>query len=431
MAAAGRGLIKAIGMALALGLAAPVVAQSTDQPIDVTAAPPPSEGSVGPAQLRDFDLRGTRTRPAAPPAAPATVQPAPATSQASPPAGLRADEVPAERPAASSQRTTGAAPQVEAPTATSASAALPTLPQAAGTDVSTAPPSAYTPETPILPSDSTGGLPWMWIAALIALLAGGAFLFWSRQQRGGGYADPGRMAFAGGHAFDLSGDTAAPEAPPRPVPQPRPDPVPPSPGPVARGPVPAPQPAPAPAARPQPADDGLIVSRALKPQLAVVMVPDRAIVTPSEVMIQFDITVHNSGSAPARDVLIEAMMVTAYARQDEDIARFFAAPRGEGDRIAGIAPLGRINLKTAVRLPIDQVHQFEAGGRQLFVPLVAVNILYRSSGGTEYQDSASFLVGRGGDRDEKLAPFRIDIGPRIFRGLSARPHSNGLSKAAA
>jgi len=96
--------------------------------------------------------------------------------------------------------------------------------------------------------------------------------------------------------------------------------------------------------------------------------------------------------------------------------------------MAAIAPLGKIALKSAVRLPIDQLHSFEVEGRTLFVPLVAFNILFRS-GADEGQASASFLVGRGSDADEKLAPFRLDLGPRIFRGLSARPHSMGLSRA--
>jgi hypothetical protein len=29
---------------------------------------------------------------------------------------------------------------------------------------------------------------------------------------------------------------------------------------------------------------------------------------------------------------------------------------------------------------------------------------------------------------EKLAPFRLDLGPRIFRGLAARMHSVALRK---
>ena len=150
--------------------------------------------------------------------------------------------------------------------------------------------------------------------------------------------------------------------------------------------------------------------------------------TPTDAVLQFDILVTNSGSAPARDVLIEAKMFAAHAGQDQEIAAFFHQPEGAGDRIPGIAPLGKLSLKSAVRMPIEQLHSFEANGRKLFVPLVGFNVLFRSGGG-EGQASASFLVGRGDEEAEKLAPFRLDLGPRIFRGLSARSHSLGLQPA--
>jgi len=195
--------------------------------------------------------------------------------------------------------------------------------------------------------------------------------------------------------------------------RPRPDPAPPRAAPVP------------PAARkPVPADDGLIVSTRLKPELAIYFQPDRAVVTETDVMLQFDVVVTNSGSAPARDVLVEARMVSAHAGQDAEIGAFFQQPVGKGDRIAAIQPLGRISLKSSVRLPLSQIHHFTVEGRTLFVPLVAFNILYSGNS----QTSASFLVGRGTDADEKLAPFRLDLGPRIFRGLSSRPHSMGLSR---
>ena len=157
-------------------------------------------------------------------------------------------------------------------------------------------------------------------------------------------------------------------------------------------------------------------------------VPDRLIVTGSDVALQFDVIIANSGSAPARDVLVEARMFTAHAAQDRDIAAFFQKPVGTGDRIPAIVPLGKLSLKSAVRMPMDQLHSFEMQGRKLFVPLVGFNILFRSNGDDD-QVSASFLVGRGDEQAEKLAPFRLDLGPRVFRGLAARAHSMGLQAA--
>jgi len=174
-------------------------------------------------------------------------------------------------------------------------------------------------------------------------------------------------------------------------------------------------------------DDSLVKSTALKPELNFQFVPDRAVITEREVLLQFDVVLTNSGAAPARDVLIEAKLVPAHAGQDREIAAFFQQPEATGDRMAGIPPFGKVSLMSAVRLPLEQLHSFQVEGRTLFVPLVAFNILFRGGGG-EGQASASYLVGRGTDADEKLAPFRLDLGPRIFRGLSARPHSMGLAR---
>ena len=408
--------------ALALVIANPASAQNADAPVDVTAAPPPSAETVGPAQLRDFSLEGTVTRPADRSAT---------TTQATPSTQSRTT---APGPATPTPDSAATNTRRASPSLPSLSDLSPTAPPGnpigipTGTDSVTPAPEGV--ETGPVPSPSFGesgtsdspaasgdGLPWSWIAALLALIGGGAFLAWNRRGRRGRYGDPGRMAFAG-----LVPD-AGPEAAPLPPVRPRPDSVPPRSIPTPAGPTAA---APKPP-KPAPADDGLIVSTRLKPQLAIHFQPDRAVVTETDVMLQFDVVISNSGSAPARDVLVEACMVCAHAGQDAEIGRFFQQPIGKGDRIAAIQPLGRISLKSAVRLPIAQLHSFTVEGRTLFVPLVAFNILYSG----DAQTSASFLVGRGTETDEKLAPFRLDLGPRIFRGLSARSHSLGLNQKVA
>jgi hypothetical protein len=86
--------------------------------------------------------------------------------------------------------------------------------------------------------------------------------------------------------------------------------------------------------------------------------------------------------------------------------------------------LKRVALKSAVSLTLDQMRQFEVAGKRIFVPLIGFNALYRWSGG-DGQTSASYLVGRD-TQSEKLAPLRLDLGPRIFRGLGARQHNIGV-----
>ena len=167
-----------------------------------------------------------------------------------------------------------------------------------------------------------------------------------------------------------------------------------------------------------------VVSTNLRPWLEIEFTPGRCVVEEDKATIQFDVTVFNSGSAPARDVLIEASMFNAGPTQDNEIGAFFAHPVAKGDRIPAIAPLKRVAMKSAVSLTLDEMRQFEVAGKRIFVPLIGFNALYRWSGG-DGQTSASYLVGRD-TQSEKLAPLRLDLGPRIFRGLGARQHNIGV-----
>lgn len=421
MAAHCRIRTKAFGAALvvAVGLSAPAAAQESQQPVDVTAAPPPNSNTVGPSQLRDFSLGGRPTRPTpAPSTTPTETAPPPAAS-AQTPTGNRTEPVRAgsasAQPTADRSAQQESAPQDSTPAAAVAgpSRELPLDVVTPGNQADTASvalPEALAP-TPTESSVPENVSPWPWLAALFAALGAGAFWWWSRRRRESRYSDPGRVAFAGaGAEVDT---TPPPKAQPRVVPTPS-------------QPMPS-QPAPVAASKPKPKSDGLITSSALKPVLELRFAPDRMVITDREVIVQFDLVIANVGSASARNILVEGLLVCAGPTQDQEIAQFFRHPRGTGDRIPGIAAMDSLTLKSAVRLPIDSLNSFEAGGRTLFVPLVAFNILY---GATDQQVSASFLVGRGKDGDEKLAPFRIDMGPRIFRGLSSRPHSSGLSVAA-
>ncbi|HUG45453.1 MAG TPA: hypothetical protein VMK31_02930, partial [Sphingomicrobium sp.] len=116
--------------------------------------------------------------------------------------------------------------------------------------------------------------------------------------------------------------------------------------------------------------------------------------------------------------LVEGALFNAGAQQDQQIQRFFDNPVAKGDRIAVIPPLKRASVETAVFLQREMVRPIEMEGRSLFVPLVGFNVLY-SWGQAEGQSSASYLVGKK-TKSEKLAPFRLDLGRRIFRDLAAR-----------
>jgi hypothetical protein len=403
-------------VALALGLAAPAIAQ--DQAGDTSPAPPTialpapsSEDAVGPAQLKDFSINGTVTRRADTPQ-PAATQPAtrPTTVEAAPPPAqpaasiTRNVEARADRAAAQSS---GNSVPSQTPNATAAGSSFGFTPSAPTESQTASFGGALAPATtPIVDTTSTEGnlfSHWPWLLALAAAL--GAALWYFRRQRPG-YA----LAGAGGDAsaFDFSPPPARPQ-PPKPA-------------------SPRPAPAPRPELR-QPVSGGVttklapaqgIVSTRLRPWLEIEFDPQAAIIDAEKASIQFEIVIFNSGSAPARDVLVEAALFNAGTDQDQVLSNFFGRQLGQSDGTT-IPPLQRMSFRSIVTLPRDQLRLFEVEGRTLFVPVVGFNVHYRFSNGAG-QSSTSYIVGRN-NAGEKMAPFRVEQGSKTYRGLATREHS--------
>jgi hypothetical protein len=406
-----------LGVAIAaagLGLGpVPALAQSAPE----TTTNTPTANSIGPRELQNFNLQGTVTRSAEQPAA--TNEPAPSPPRASTGASSAAQSN--DRPSAPSAPTPGtqavAKSAIGAPSigsngpaktdrataqiepSSSVTVDLPPLDASpvASSSRSYSPASSNgarfepEPETPasLASQQSVPLLPWL--LAAVALGVGGAFLLWRNR---------GRHAFAGGPEVDLY---LSPEPPPAPRPRPAATPV----------------PAAALAPRAAPAMPMGIVSTRLRPWIELGFKPLRCVLDEAKLTFEFELELFNSGSSTARDVLIEATLSNAGPTQERDIATFFAKPVGQGQRIAAIPPLQRMSLRTEVAAPRSALQLFEVAGRQVVVPLISFNALYRW-GSSEGQTSISLLLGRE-TQSEKLAPFRIDLGPRIFRGLGSRP----------
>ena len=358
---------------------APAIAQD---PLAPTTNAPASD-AIGPREVENFSLNGTVTRAAETP--PATAAPAPTPDRATAPdvaTRLPADG-PARSPAASSRSTEPTRPDPSVSVSLPPAEALSDAPSATPVDAPAANPGLETPAT--LPSEGGSILPWL--LALIVIGAGAGYYFW-RQRSTHSYAAAGAVS-----------RFVPPEPAPSLQPQQR---------------APGPQPAAS-------AASGAVVSTRLRPWLDIEFAPSRCVVEEDKATIDFDVVITNTGNTPARDVLIEASLFNAGPSQDQEIGGFFEHPVAKGDRIPAIPPMRKVAVKSAVSLTRAQMRQFEVAGRSLFVPLIGFNALYRWSGG-DGQTSASYLLGRD-TKSEKMAPFRLDLGPRIFRGLGAREHS--------
>ena len=392
-------------LAAALAFASvPAPAQDAGQAATNT----PATDAIGPRELQNFNLNGTVTTPAEPqPAARAPTQSSnsstkPTASRAASPRAASPTAQVEKQPVAQPEtqvaaRATEDPPRASAPSS-SVTVALPKLRDdlSRGGSVTATPvaaPSFADPEPAgtLAPERKLSFLPWL--LAAIALGAGGAFLFYRRKHA--------QEAFAGGPQVDafLAPEPAAP--------------------------TPAPEPVPVPPARPPSSIPGLVSTR-LRPWIDFGFQPLRCIVEDHQITVEFELELMNSGNGPARAVLVEATMFNAGPKQDSEIESFFAHPVGEGDRIPLIEPLKRMVLRPKVVIAREHVQEYEVAGRKVFVPLIAFNALYLWSGG-EGQSSISYLIGRD-TKGEKMAPIRLDLGSRVFRGLGARAMPTGVRK---
>lgn len=357
----------------------------------------PDNGTVGAPELRGFRLPGTRVVPA--PATDAVVPPA-----ATPPAAERTPGPPAattsrqnasqaERPVA---RTATPAPVPVATSPAPLSQDSSTLPEARPSSPVAAPPQADAlPEVsvPISPSIavdqpldapddlSSGGTWWPALAGGLALLLG--FFFLQRRRR---------AAFA--VAEPVLARTSVPDAQ-------EPD------APVRRRVF----------VEPKEEDE------ALRPAMEIDFAPERMVATALQAAVHFDLTVRNTGNGPARNVRIEARMFNASAQQGQEIGLFLAAP-APIDTAGSVTfqPGQSAQMRSSVVMPKESVREIRIDGRPLFIPTVAIKIVYQWGRGRSDQVHKTYLIGIENQRSpEKMGPFRLDMGPRIYRSVGGRP----------
>lgn len=390
---------------LVLGPAA-VLAQNVPPPAgESTGNQVNSSDQVGPRALENFNLPGKVTRRGETQPTPPAQRPPPVTRPTRP-APTTTAPTSTPQPRTEPKVTPPIAAKEKArPTRTEAVTKSQSDPIGRAQPESTGPSvTVKLPPVSDFPTDSSGvaapaaassgapsnGVPLPWLLASVLLLGGAGWYFWSGRRRS--------VAFAG------AAESAAYRQP-----EPMPDPPKVEPAIVSRREVPVQAPR---------ADPVGLVSTRMRPRLEIAFRPTSCRIDDNEVAFEFELGLFNSGSVPARAILVEAQYFNAGDDQSQQIERFFANPIGEGGRAVSLAPLKNLVVRTKVVTPRSQIREYEAGGRRVFVPLIGFNALYRWSSG-EGQTSVSYMLGRSTQTD-KLAPFRLDQIGREFRDLDGR-----------
>jgi hypothetical protein len=222
-------------------------------------------------------------------------------------------------------------------------------------------------------------------------------------------------------------EPAAPPMRPPPLAEPSPRPAMAQPTPAAR-PVPQSE-RPTPQPRAFANNDGTIGIQ-IRPWLQLEFRPDRAAATPTEAAVQYELIVNNVGNAIAKNIRIEARMFNAGSDQDREIKAFFASPTandGRNSRVLAIPPRKGARVRNVVAMSKQDMREITVEGRRLFIPMVAFNVIYEWGDGKSGQTSMSYLVGREpGTPSQKMGPFRLDQGPRVYRSVGQRPSQTAV-----
>ncbi len=200
--------------------------------------------------------------------------------------------------------------------------------------------------------------------------------------------------------------------------------------PPAAAPAPVPDEAPAPAAapamlaRPAPAP---VAPAAGEPRawLAFTLRPRRAGLNLLTATLDAEIRVRNEGDAAAEDIRLDLALLSARAGQEAELGERFAAPvlRPAVPPFA-LAPGEERTVTALATLPRGAINVLGLEGREMFVPVAAVNLRYATAG-TSAQTAQAFAIGIERAGAAKLAPFRLDA-PRMHEAVAARPHALAL-----
>ncbi len=163
-------------------------------------------------------------------------------------------------------------------------------------------------------------------------------------------------------------------------------------------------------------------------RLSVELRPLRAGLNLLSATAECQIVVTNTGVEPASGIRIHASLLTAHAGQDADLAAINAAPvtRPATAPFALAAGESRV-VRTVSAIPRDAIHGMTAANRPMFVPIVAVNILYDSGDGPA-QNARAWAIGVERVDSAKLAPFWLDAPARMYDNIAARPHAVAVDR---
>jgi hypothetical protein len=146
-----------------------------------------------------------------------------------------------------------------------------------------------------------------------------------------------------------------------------------------------------------------------RPWLEFLMRPVRAGTSQDETIVQFELTVGNTGTVGAKDVRISTWMFAG--NEGSDMERSLITPP------AG-ATVSEVDIEAGDGTRVDGEISMPKSARDTVLPVVHADARYRLPDGTEGRTSASFSVGL--PDGDGISPFQLDRATGLIETVEAR-----------
>jgi hypothetical protein len=171
-------------------------------------------------------------------------------------------------------------------------------------------------------------------------------------------------------------------------------------------------------------DDRTAMARA---RLEIALAPRRAGTNLTGAAVEYDLVVRNGGAAAATGVRLDVRLLSAGAQQDALVSALFAAPIDRSiTSVFDLPPGAEVQLGGMGILPREMVVAMTIEGRELFVPVMTVNLTYDWDGGSG-QTARSFVIGVDRGADARLGAFRLDTS-RMFDQVGALEYTVAVDR---
>jgi hypothetical protein len=154
------------------------------------------------------------------------------------------------------------------------------------------------------------------------------------------------------------------------------------------------------------------------PAITIDFQPRSANATLFNAVLGFELTLSNDGSEDLVDVRISGSMVQAEGHGPREPMPDALSPLHE---LETLRTGGAETISSEFRVPLASIRPIQFGSQALFVPLVQISIEFTDGSGFQHIQIAVFLIGQEHQPPRpKMAPFRLDMGPRSFNPLGYR-----------